>query len=664
MPEEIKTNWEIFKFLLHSVKEGWVRKEEFFAFMKEKGFKKGEIKRFWYYLLSLNVLRKEKEKYVFKAGVDIQKGIVRNVEGREERIGIICGEEFFPLSVPVPQYFSEGDEVAIILKKWKRGKSTFYLFHLQREKTKILLEVKKRRRNLYLSDLRNSFYIYLPPHLSLEEGDVIKAKIAEFPRDFTLESFEKIGKRGEIEIEIRIIFEKNNAPLEHEKCSFSCVISPSLKTERVYKDMRDIPFMTLDVDNAMDHDDAVAVERTEKGYRLYVAISDVSSQVRPESNIDKVAFKRGLSIYYSCGFSPMLPPELTKALSILPERDSPVIIVEMEFDRSGNEISSSIYPGIIRSRGKFYYSEVSDFLDGNKEINGEIADHFLLMKELAMILREKRIAMGSFDFDLPEQFFIFDNGLLTDVKKYSEDIPSHIIEEFMICANKTVARFTFSQGIDSIYRVHPPPGRRELLELKKDLRYFDFNLKRMEKEDINQVIKKVKGTPLEKPVILRILRAMKFAEYSHQNTGHYALSLKCYTHFTSPIRRYADIVVHRCVKKALFISKDAVLSDGLSLEDVAKYLSALERRGEEIEREINKFYSALLLKSYTGKKMEGVVTGAVPGGVFVQIEEPYLEGFIPRRLMRNTFPQPGSKILVKVHKVDPVRRIIDFLPLR
>ena len=398
-------------------------------------------------------------------------------------------------------------------------------------------------------------------------------------------------------------------------------------------DYRDWPTVTIDGETAQDFDDAVRIKKLPSGhYRLAVHIADVSHYVRPGSALDEEARGRATSVYFPGLTLPMLPEELSNDLcSLRPRRPRLTVTALLEFDPKGRMVKATFHPSIIRTIERMTYTSVFKILQSDEKERRKYAGlvpDFLLMRELASILRMRREEQGSLNFDLLEPELVYQEGRLQGIASFETNEAHRLIEEFMVAANEAVARFLSEGERPSLYRVHPPPGRADLEELRVLLESFGLMLPKPEKttsRDLQKVLKAVEGKPEEKIIQFHVLRALRMAAYEPENTGHYGLAKKDYTHFTSPIRRYPDLIVHRALKAALRRERE----DIPGLPSLALHCSERERKADGAEKELVEWRIFRFLKAKLGEEFKGIIVDIAKAGVVVELEDYFVQGLIP-----------------------------------
>lgn len=399
---------------------------------------------------------------------------------------------------------------------------------------------------------------------------------------------------------------------------------------------------TIDGEDAKDLDDAVCVQKLENGnYKLDVHIADVSHYVQENTLLDKEALLRGTSIYMLNRVIPMLPRELSNGICSLNEgQDRYTLSVSMEIDEKGKIISSEVFKGIINVTRRMSYKDVQAILDNSNEevvekYKNYIAD-FKLMEELAKILKEKRLTKGYLNLDIPESKITLDqDGYAIDVCKYETTFANEIIEQFMLAANETIAEKFYWLKAPFIYRVHEEPDIEKVNELNKLL--FNFGYKIHVKEgkiypaEFSKILKEVEGKPEEKIVSNMILRTLKVAVYDSENKGHFGIASQYYCHFTSPIRRYPDLFIHRIISK--YLKNDYTMSEkqvefyNKVAESDAKQSSDREKIATQVERDSVDIKKAEYMSKKIGEQYEGIISGVTQFGVFVELENT-VEGLI------------------------------------
>ncbi len=533
------------------------------------------------------------------------------------------------------------------------------------------------------------------------------------------------------------------------------------------EDFRHLPIVTIDGETARDFDDAVYVEhRADGAWHLQVHIADVAHYVRTQSALDRDARLRGTSVYFPDRAVPMLPEALSNGMcSLKPHEDRLVMSALMEFNASGHMKSSRMTSGVIRSAERMTYTNVNKVIENDPEMSkryASLAPRFRDMKELALLLNARRNERGSIDFDLPEPVIEFDGEQrMTNITRSERNIAHRLIEEFMLAANRAVAAYLLHRGIESLHRVHEKPDARKVLEFEELARAFGYSLGvedlhqrevtvrhgrvpapakagrpesyghgrergmkvalpgselRITPQHYQRLIRKVVGKPEERIVSYLMLRSLKQARYAAEPLGHFALGFDEYTHFTSPIRRYPDLIVHRILKWALAHPKDApptsqmhsaaprgaeaALYSHKNLEEIASETSEAERRANGAERELMDWKTAQFMEEHLGEEYDGLIISVQKYGCFVELFEVFVEGLLPigaleefagarcvlrerdhaivalagggggrgaRSARRSRGAKPrqlewrlGDKIRVRAERIDPMRKRVEF----
>ena len=451
------------------------------------------------------------------------------------------------------------------------------------------------------------------------------------------------------------------------------------------RDLTEFPFITIDGADARDFDDAVCLVNEGNKKRLLVSIADVSSYVREGDSLDREGRRRGTSAYFPDRVVPMFPERLSNNLCSLRENVyRHTLTVDSLIDSSGRILDVDFYPSVIRSRKRLIYREVETFLErGKGPLKGEELGKMIKdMEVLSEILRARRIEKGSIDFDLPEaKIFLSKGGALEKIVK-GERLKSHrIIEEFMLLANVLVAEYLDEKGLPTLYRIHEKPDPIKVADLLKFVRNIKMNGSSIEEGSLQEIIDGVKGSRYEKIVNLLVLRSLSLARYSLKNFGHFGLAFNKYTHFTSPIRRYPDLLVHRVLRFAIGDDTQKKSIDLLRKggEELSTYLSEKEREAEQAERDVMDKLKALFMVQHRGKSFRGIITSLQTFGIFVELEEVFVEGIIPIEdlpsdsyyldgggfsLVGNhggTVYALGTPVIVKVKGSAPPRGRVEFL---
>ena len=454
-------------------------------------------------------------------------------------------------------------------------------------------------------------------------------------------------------------------------------------------DIRDLQTVTIDGEDAKDLDDAITISKVGDIYHLGVHIADVTNYVKEDAVLDKEALKRGTSVYLVDRVIPMLPHKLSNGIcSLNPGVDRLSLSCFMEIDQNGTVIGHKIAETVMKSDRRMTYTNVAKIVEeSDEEVTKEYEEFvpmFHLMQELAEVLKERRHKRGSINFDFPESKIIVDKqGKPIEIKAYDRNKATKIIEEFMLIANETVAEDFFWQEIPFLYRTHETPDEEKIKRLAIFINNFGYSIKvgleNIHPKELQKLLVKVEDTPEEALISRLTLRSMKQAKYTVVNSGHFGLSAKYYCHFTSPIRRYPDLQIHRIIKENLNgkLGEKRVHHYEKLLFEVANHSSKTERRAEEAEREVQKLKKVEYMMEHIGEIFEGVISGITTWGMYVELPNT-VEGMIRVAEMKDdyyTYDEEhyqmvgehtkkiyklGQKVTVEVMNADKILRTIDF----
>jgi ribonuclease R len=414
-------------------------------------------------------------------------------------------------------------------------------------------------------------------------------------------------------------------------------VAENAKTEAKRKDLRQLPFVTIDGEDAKDFDDALYVELRPRGFRLWVAIADVAYYVTPDSALDQEAFKRGTSVYFPGKVLPMLPDILSNGLcSLKPKVDRLAMVAELWFDQSGQMKRSTFYPAVIHSQARLTYTQVAAWLEADFPAEQQALQKPLRdLETLYRLLNAARKARGALDFDTVESRFLFnDQGEVVGLVPVQRKISHGMVEECMIAANIAAARFLKRHKIPALYRVHEPPDKQKLEDLKKFLLEMGFpatfKKHKPEPKEFAELLRLASERPDAHWLQTRLLRALTQAVYSGDRTlGHFGLALEDYAHFTSPIRRYPDLLVHRAIRFVLTRSPfQKYRYQEADMKTFGDHCSMTERRADEATRDVTAVLKCQYMQDKLGEVFEGVVVSVTSFGLFVEMDEVYIEGLI------------------------------------
>ena len=485
-----------------------------------------------------------------------------------------------------------------------------------------------------------------PSKIPVQQGDWVRAEITHYPDGSADSAFKAaiVGNLGRIRMEAaddgaRVLAKHSIALSFPEEAQAEAEKMPDEVSEKDFEGRRDLrskPFVTIDGATAKDFDDSVFAEvLPEGGFRLWTAIADVSHYIKEGSPLDREAFSRGNSVYLPDLVSPMLPKKLSDGLcSLNPHVPRLCLTAEMDFDSSGEMIRSSFYEAVIESRRRLTYAETQEMTD-SKAFSGDLSFLQTAVK-LAEILIEKDAKDGALDFNLTDTVIKTDGkGVPLDVMRGRRLFAHRLIEQFMLAANKAAARFLEKRGRALVYRVHDSPDREKLLRLEIFARSLGFDEPLHSRKNLLKLLKRFKGNPKEPLINKLTLRAMAQACYSARNKGHYGLHAPCYTHFTSPIRRYCDLMVHRELKKALAADKLQPSKEARrrpaskkELEEKSALISAREQAAVKAEREVCDIKKARFLKGRVGEEFEGTISSVTAFGFFIALKDYDIEGLV------------------------------------
>jgi ribonuclease R len=550
---------------------------------------------------------------------------------------------------------------------------------LERAHTRLVGIFEAVRTGFYVRPKNKSipFDLYIAPKEKgkAKDGDSVIAEIISYPSDKRPPAGRiiKILKKPETPLdEVEGIIDEFNLPrrfphnvVEEAKGLYVRRQNTEDRTQK-RKDLRNLPTVTIDGERAKDFDDAVSIKKTDDGYRLWVHIADVGFFVGWDSLIDKEARKRGTSVYFPDRVIPMLPKELSEDLcSLKPKVEKMAFTVEMDFNMHGERTDARFYPSIINSNERMTYTSVKKILVDEDRKERERYDYLLrdfeMMGELCNILKSRRLKRGSLDFDLPEPEVLLDvQGNPEDIIRAERNFAHMIIEEFMIAANEAVAGYLEALNIPSLYRIHEEPDPMKLEDITKIISSLNIlkKAKPIAPKDFSSLIKHIRGTPEEEIIDHMILRSLKQAKYSSINVGHFGLASESYTHFTSPIRRYPDLVVHRILREVLtkkHLDDKRIKELESLLPDIAFHSSKMERQADEAERAVLSAMRVWFMRDKVGEEFEGKVISVTPYGLKIRLKDYYVEGFLHVSYMTDDFYQYDEKSL-SLHGVHRKKR--------
>ncbi len=528
-----------------------------------------------------------------------------------------------------------------------------------------------------------------------EEGEVVRVRpLRRRKRQAGLAGrvVERLGRPGDAEADYQAIVWHKRLPTRFPDDVLAEAEAVSGRGDAGDPDRRDLvdmPFVTIDPITARDHDDAVCVQRLSGGgHRLWVAIADVSHFVPEGSALDREALRRGNSVYFPDRAIPMLPERLSSDLCSLREGvDRPAMVAELRVDAQGAIVGSEFYSARIRSRAKLHYEQAASILDGTPAdgLDAETLASLRELGDLAETLRARRFGQGSIDFDLPSAEIVLGaERRPVDIVEAPRTPAHRAIEEAMLAANQAVAIWLEAQGVPTVYRIHEPPSPGDAEELRKLLEAFGLLEARprgrdavREAREVARAVQRAVGRPEERLIHTSALRSMQQARYSKQNQGHFALAFEHYLHFTSPIRRYADLVVHRALKDRLAGRDEAAERRGEILGGVASRISWRERLAMEAERDAVDLKKCAFMMGRVGERYPGTLTGVARHGFYVTLDPFFVEGLVHVSTLDDYVEldeqahalvgrrsgerfELGDRFEVSVDTVDPIKAWINF----
>ena len=623
--------------------------------------------------------------------------VIGRLKGHRDGYGFVLPENGEPdvyIGVKNMNEAMHGDRVVARIEATKRGgrREGRVIRILERARVRLVGRFERGKDFGFLvsSDKRivQDLYVTFENSLGAETGDIALAEIVSYPtksRNPEGKVIKILGRLDDPKIDTEMVIESNgllrdfsmDAVEEAKKTPAS--VSPEMRKGRI--DLRETPTVTIDGERARDFDDAVSIEKTEDGFRLWVHIADVGHYVPKGSALDREAYLRGTSVYFPDAVLPMFPEKLSNGIcSLNPHEDRLTLTVEMRFDSKGTRSDYKIYESVIRSDERMTYTAVrrivADRDPAMLKRYASLLREFEWIKSLAALLRKNRLRRGSLDFDLPEPEIILSlTGETVDIIREERNVAHQIIEEFMIAANEAVAERMTALGAPFLYRIHEPPAPNKILEFSELIKSFGMALRETEKgpKALSEILERVKGRPEEKLINQILLRSMKQAKYSAENQGHFGLASEEYTHFTSPIRRYPDLVVHRLVKRALRPkTTDPHAGYGEeALPEIARHTSERERVAVEAEREVVQKKKVKFMADKVGETFDGFISGVAAYGFFVELSEFFVEGLVHVSFLYDDYYVYDEKqhALIgerrrKVYRLgDPIRARVDRVDL-
>ena len=641
--------------------------------------------------------------YCLTAKLDLVTG---TVSGHRDGFGFVVrddGEsEDVYLSAREMRPLFDGDRVAIRVKGMdRRGRAEGQLVDVLDRGTQQVAGQFIRERGIGLvipDNSRISHRILIPKDESggAKHGQMVVVEILDYPtyvEQATGRVVEIIGTPGEKGIATDIAIHSHAIPykwpdtVREQVQDFGAEVPDASMDGRT--ELRNVDLITIDGADARDFDDAVFCMKAESGWRLLVAIADVANYVSIGSALDKEAIVRGTSVYFPDRVVPMLPEVLSNGLcSLNPKVDRLCMVCDMEVSSSGKVTKATFFEGVMKSKARLTYSQVGDFLSGASKtsVPSELQASVRDLHDLYRVFAKQRRHRGAIEIDLPQtKFKLNDDGEIDRIEVVPRNDAHRLIEECMIAANVEAAKFLKKHRIPGLYRVHPKPDTDRFNDLR--LYLISLGLKvphpdHVEPRHFTQLIEQVKDRPDSAAITMAMLRSLTHAEYSPTNVGHFGLALESYAHFTSPIRRYPDLLVHRAIRHIIRGGKPGKYDYApKEMERLGTITSAHEKRAEEATRDVEAWLKCQYMEQHLGDEFDGVITGVTNFGVFVQITELMTDGLVHVTSLANDYYKYdagsqklvgersghtyslGEEMRIRVERVDMETRKIDFRPV-
>jgi ribonuclease R len=645
------------------------------------------------------LVRSKKERYLLAEDAGVKKGVLSiNPKG----FGFVSVEEGDDVYIPMDgiETAMSGDEVVVRVFQRQNGTSDGEIIRiLKRNTSQILGTIRfiKKKLTFVAQDVRLGFVRFVfPPKLKLVEGHVVLAKILKYERPMLVEGVEILGHVNDPGVDIlAVLMEYNIFPkFPQEALDMANAVNKEVIIEEGRLDLTDKLTITIDGEDAKDLDDAITIEKIGDKYRLGVHIADVSYYVKENSPLDHEAFERGTSVYVVDRVVPMLPHVLSNGIcSLNPNEKRYALSCIMDVEPNGEVSDYRLTASVIESDFRMTYTEVNKMIHGDEETKNnypaliEMVDQ---MFDCSTRIRTRREGLGAIDFEMEEAKILVDEqGHISQILKRERFEAEKLIEDFMVSANETVAKHTKWSHVPSLYRIHEVPSKKKMQAYAKIVGLLGYKMKgsmdAVKPIALQKIMEHFKGHD-EFPVISRMmLRSMQKAKYDPSPVGHFGLGLEDYTHFTSPIRRYPDLVVHRMLRKYVFgapdIAKMAV--DEERLKEIAEQSSFKERNAVDAEREIENMKKAEYMEEHIGMIADGVISGVTKFGFFVELENT-IEGLVHIQSLEDDYYEfdaasmrltgkntrkefrLGQKVRIKVKGANKAQRTVDFtyLPAR
>lgn len=637
------------------------------------------------------IFRTKKDKFALPERLGLITG---KLQAHAKGFGFLIPEIEGEKDVFIPSSFingaMNGDRILVqITREDKNGKKREgeVIQILERANTKIIgvYEDSKNFGFVIAEDTRISQDIFISKkdRNGAKDGDVVVVEITKWPEKRRSPEGvvkEVLGQKGDKGLDILTIIKKYGLPEEFppKVQAFASGIDEEipLKEYKRRKDLRDVRMVTIDGEDAKDLDDAVSIERLDNGrYRLGVHIADVSHYVREKNPLDKEALKRGTSVYLIDRVIPMLPKKLSNGIcSLNPKVDRLTLSCIMDIDSSGKVLDHEIVESVIRTNERMTYTDVTKILkDNDPELSKRydyLLDDFKAMEELCNILYKKRTKRGAIDFEFEESKIILNEfGKPIDIKPYEREIANRIIEEFMLVCNETVAEHMFWSHLPFVYRIHEDPDEEKLEKFREFIYNLGYIVKwngEVKPRNLQEILEKVRGKKEETVVSTLLLRSMMRAKYSPECVGHFGLAAKYYCHFTSPIRRYPDLQIHRIIKEFINGKIDDDRSKKLTalVDYAARQSSETENIATEAEREVDDLKKAEYMLDRIGEEFEGIVSSVTSFGIFVELPNT-IEGLIHiTALDDDYYIYDENHLCLMGERTKKIYRLGDFVKVR
>lgn len=627
---------------------------------------RGEIKEFKKVLGEMEkeglILRNNKEKY---RPFNSEYVVIGTIEGNEKGFGFLLpiDKEREDIFIPADSMNGamHGDRVIVNIVKKQEGERRSegeVVRILERVNRKLIGSFEDNANFGFLipDDHRIAYDIFIPKELKngAKNGQKVVVELTMWPeqrRNPEGRVIDILGYPNEKGVDILSIIKQFQLP---EKFPKEVINETDAIEENISEkdlegrlDLRNLKTFTIDGEDAKDFDDAISIEKLDNdNYKLGVHIADVTHYVRANTELDKEAYKRGTSVYLIDRVIPMLPEKLSNGVcSLKPNEDRLTLSVIMEIDPKGKVVDHEIVESVISSKQRLIYDDVSDFIENEDEDAKSKLSNILTelkqMEELMEILMKKRHTRGSIDFDFAETFIELDkNGIPIDVRKAERRIANRMIEEFMLVTNETVSERFYWADTPFLYRIHEEPNPEKLKQFGEFIHNFDYSLKGSEihPKQLQELIEEIKGKKEELVISTLLLRSLKKAKYSEIKDIHFGLAAEHYSHFTAPIRRYPDLMIHRIIKDSINgrLSSKKEKSYEEILPEVAEHTSMAERRAEEAEREVDDLKMAQYMSGKIGEQFQGIISSVTNFGLFVQLENT-IEGLVHFNIMDDDY---------------------------